>query len=216
MRGLWAVTVVTFREGIRNRAFYGISIIALLLMAANLVVAGLVPQSVGKVAVDIALSTVSFAGLLVVLFIGINLVAKDLDRRTIYMVISRPISRQNYIIGKFFGTASLVVAAVAVLGFFAAVSIFFTQLSFPAYFSRFAWDGVVLAIIYNALSLVLLTAVSLLFASFASNSFITLVLTVIVYVIGHSLSDVKSLLEGGTQIASDASSTVVSVVQAAY
>lgn len=216
MSGLWAVTVVTFREGIRNRAFYGISLIAMLLLAANLVVAGLVPQGVGKVAVDIALSTVSFAGLLVVLFIGINLVAKDLDRKTIYMVLSRPISRQGYIVGKFFGTAALVVAAVAVVGLFAAASIIITKLSFPTYFPRFAWDGVVLAIGYSALSLVLLTAVSLLFASFASNSFITLVLTVIVYVIGHSLSDVKALLEGGTQVAVDAAGPMVKVVQAAY
>ena len=217
MRGLWAVTVVTFREGIRNRAFYGISIIALLLLAANLLVAGLAPQEVGKVAVDIALSTVSFAGLLVVLFIGINLVAKDLDRKTIYMVLSRPISRQGYIVGKFFGTAALVVAAVVVVGLFAAASIIITKMSFPAYFPRFAWDGVVLAIGYSALSLVLLTAVSLLFASFASNSFITLVLTVIVYVIGHSLSDVKALIEGGSQVAAvDAAGPMVKVVQAAY
>ena len=216
MRGIWAVTVVTFREGIRNRAFYGISIIALLLLAANLVIAGLIPQDVGKVAVDIALSTVSFSGLLVVLFIGINLVAKDLDRRTIYMVISRPISRQGYIVGKFFGTAALVMAAVIIIGIFAAISIFVTNLSFPAYFPRFAWIGVVLAISYTALSLVLLTAISLLFASFTSNSFITLVLTVIVYVIGHSLYDVKALLEGGSQIATDASGAVVKAVQIAY
>jgi ABC-type transport system involved in multi-copper enzyme maturation permease subunit len=216
MKGLWAVTVVTFLEGIRNRAFYGISIIALLLLAANLVVAGLFPQEIGKVAVDFALSTVSFAGLLVVLFIGINLVAKDLDRKTIYMVLSRPISRQGYIVGKFFGTASLVVAAVLVLGLFAAASIFFTNMSFPEYFPRFAWGGVVLAMGYAALSLVLLTAVSLFFASFASNSFITLVLTVVVYVIGHSLSDVKSLLEGGAQVATETSGAMVTVVQGAY
>ena len=216
MRGLWAVTVVTFREGIRNRAFYGISILALLLLIANLVVAGLVPQSVGKVAVDVALSTVSFSGLLVVLFIGINLVAKDLDRKTIYMVLSRPISRQGYIVGKFFGTAALVVAAVAVVGLFAAASIVITKMSFPAYFPRFAWNGVVLAISYSALSLVLLSAVSLLVATFASNSFITLVLTVVVYVIGHSLSDVKALLVGGTQVAVEASGPMVKVVKGAY
>ena len=216
MKGIWAVGVVTFLEGIRNRSLYGITIIALLLLVSNLIMSGLVPQSVGKLAVDIALSTVSFTGLLIVLFIGINLVAKDLDRKTIYMVLSRPISRQDYIVGKFSGIAALIVASVAVLGLFAALSIFITQSNFPEYFARFSWGSVVLAMVFSALSLVLLSAVSLLFASFASNSFITLVMTVIVYIIGHSLSDVKSLLSGGSQIASESSGVVVKLVEVAY
>ena len=150
------------------------------------------------------------------LFIGINLVAKDLDRKTIYMVLSRPVSRQGYIIGKYLGIAALVVAAVVILGLFAIASIMITKMSFPGYFPRFAWDGVILAIGYSALSLVLLTAVSLFFSSIASNSFITLVLTVIVYIIGHSLSDVKALLEGGSSVADSASAPAVNVVQVAY
>ena len=140
MKGIWAVGVVTFLEGIRNRSLYGITIIALLLLVSNLIMSGLVPQSVGKLAVDIALSTVSFTGLLIVLFIGINLVAKDLDRKTIYMVLSRPISRQDYIVGKFSGIAALIVASVVVLGLFAALSIFITQSNFPEYFARFPSD----------------------------------------------------------------------------
>jgi ABC-2 type transport system ATP-binding protein len=69
---LWPVAAVTFKEGIRSRAIYGISIFALLLLGANLLISGMIMREVGKVAVDMALSTVSFTGLLLVLFIGIN------------------------------------------------------------------------------------------------------------------------------------------------
>lgn len=92
MRPLWPLAVITFKEGIRNRAMHGIFLLASLLFVANFLICGMIMQEVGKVAVDIALSAVSFSGLLLVLFVGINLLAKDLDRRTIYMVLARPIS----------------------------------------------------------------------------------------------------------------------------
>ena len=115
MTVLWPIAMITFKEGIRNRAIYGISLFALLLLVANLLVSGMMFQSAGKAAVDIALSAVSFSGLLLVLFVGINLIAKDLDRRTIYMVLARPISRAQYIIGKFFGMVLLIAFAMVVL-----------------------------------------------------------------------------------------------------
>ena len=79
----WAIALVTLKEGVRNRALYGIAMIAILLLAANQLVSGMILRDIGKVAVDMSLSAVSFASLLLVLFVGINLLAKDLDKRTI-------------------------------------------------------------------------------------------------------------------------------------
>ncbi len=112
MSPLWPIALITFKEGTRNRAFYGISLIAFLMMGAAFFISGMVMRDVGKVAVDMALSTVSFAGLLLVLFVGIDLMAKDLDKRTIYMVLARPISRQQYIVGKFLGISLLIATTV--------------------------------------------------------------------------------------------------------
>ena len=103
MNVLWAIAVISFEEGIRNRALYGITLFALLLFGATALVAGMIPREVGKVAVDMALSTVSFTGLLLVLFVGINLMAKDLDKRTIYTVLARPISRSSTFSENFWG-----------------------------------------------------------------------------------------------------------------
>ena len=92
MIAIWSVALITFKEGIKNRVLFGIFIIALLLFAATTVVTTLFMRDIVKVAVDLSLSTVSFSGLLTLLFVGVNLFGKDLDKRTIYMVISRPIS----------------------------------------------------------------------------------------------------------------------------
>ena len=216
MNTLWPLAVITFKEGIRNRALYGISILALMFLVANFVVCGLIMQDVGKVAVDMALSTVAFAGLLVVLFVGINLLAKDLDRKTIYIVLARPISRAHYIWGKFFGLALLVLVAMLVLGAFALASIFIIKMAYPLYFPRFAWPPVMLAMFYSVLSLLLLTALSVLFSSFSSSSFITLILTTVSYLVGHSLGDVKALLESPQGMGIEVSSLTLKVINFAY
>jgi ABC-type transport system involved in multi-copper enzyme maturation permease subunit len=216
MTALWPLALITFKEGTRNRAFYGISLIALLLMGATFLISGMIMRDVGKVAVDLALSTVSFTGLLLVLFVGIDLMAKDLDKRTIYMVLARPISRQQYIVGKFLGISLLIATTVFLLSFFGAISISAVKWANPGYFPRFSWGPVLLAEAFTALSLILLSSLSFLFASFSSTSFITFVLTISSYFIGRSLSDVKALVEAPQAAGISVSPLTVKVVQAAY
>jgi len=195
IRVLWPVAVITWKEGIRNKAIYGISLFALLLLGANLLVSGMMMRSAGKTAVEMALSTVSLCGLLLVFFVGINLIAKDFDRRTIYMVLSRPVSRVQYILGKFIGIALLIVSAVVFLGVFAALSIFLVEKAYPDYFGRFSWGLFLLGLGMNGVMLMLLAAITILFASISSTSFVTLVLTIITYIIGQSIGEVKALVE---------------------
>ncbi|ALC16920.1 ABC-2 family transporter protein XapB [Desulfuromonas soudanensis] len=213
---LWPVAAVTFKEGIRNKAIYGISVFALLMLGASLLISGMIMQEVGKVMVDMALSTVSLSGLLLVLFVGINLMAKDLDKRTIYMVLSRPISRSQYLFGKFLGMVLLIVATIALVSLFALAAIALTKLRFPDYFLHFSWGLIFLSIALTTLSLILLSALSFLFASVTSTSFITLVLTIISYLIGHGINDVKALVEAPQAVGIQVAPSTVKLVQGAY
>lgn len=216
MRVLWPIALITFKEGIRNRAIYGISILALLLLSANQVVCGMIMREIDKVAVDMALGTVSFTGLLVVLFVGINLLAKDLDKRTIYMILARPVSRVQYILGKFFGLVLLILFTMVILACFAFISIFLVKSGYPDFFQNFSWALVLLAIAFSTLGLLLLSALSFLFASFSSTSFITFILTVVTYLIGHSISDVKALVESPNEAGITVSDLTVKIVKVAY
>ncbi len=214
---LWSIAQITFKEGIRNRALYGITLFALLLFGATALVATMIPREVGKVSIDMALSTISFTGLLIVLFIGINLIAKDLDKRTIYTVLSRPISRSHYIVGKFFGMFLLITVTTAILSLMAFVELALLKITIATYFTRFSWTLVVLSVFFTVLMLILLSAVSFLFSSFTSSSFITLVLTIITYIIGQSLSGVKALVESSPQeIGFTVSPITVKIIHAAY
>jgi ABC-type transport system involved in multi-copper enzyme maturation permease subunit len=123
-----------------------------------MLIANLAPRDVGKVAVDMALSTISFSGLLVVLFVGINLMAKDLDKKTIYMVLSKPISRTEYILGKFFGIALILVLTVLSISLFAALSLFILKMGYESFFLRFSWPLVFLGIFFIVMSLSALSA----------------------------------------------------------
>lgn len=207
---------ITFKEGMRNRSFYGISLVALTLQLAMFVIAPMAPRDVGKVAVEISLSVVSLAGLLLVLFVGINLLAKDLDRRTIYMVLARPVSRTQYILGKFFGMASLIAVTMFMIGMIALTSIAMLKWSYPNYFDRFSWSLLFLALVYKMLMLILLSSLSFFFSSFASTSFITLVLTAMTYIIGSSLSDVKNLVDAPGTGGIHVSSFIAQLVNGAY
>lgn len=212
----WPVAVVTFREGMRNRAMFGITLFALLSLGASLIISNMISHDVGKVSVDMALSTISLSGLLLVLFVGINLMAKDLDKRTIYMVLARPISRFEYLIGKFLGMVLLIVATVVLVGILAVGALALNKLWYPNYFPRFSWELVFWGILFTTLSLILLSALSFLFASFVSNSFVTLVLTVVSYLIGHGINDVKALVEAPKAVGIEVSPVTLKLVQGAY
>jgi ABC-type transport system involved in multi-copper enzyme maturation permease subunit len=98
----------------------------------------------------------------------------------------------------------------------AMLSIQLIKMVYPDYFQRFSWSLVILALSFNTLVMILLSALAFLFASFTSTSFITLVLTVITYIIGHSINDVKAIVEAPQVVGIKVSSVTVKFVQIAY
>lgn len=216
MQILWPIALITFKEGIRNKSLYGISLLALLMLLANFMISDMIGHDVGKVAVDIALSTASFTGLLMVLFVGINLMAKDLDRKTIYIVLSKPVSRIQYIVGKFLGIVLLITVCMIILACFTALSLQLIKAGHYAFFGRFSWYLLAMSFFYIWLMLVMVASLSLLYASFASSSFVTFILTVITYIIGSSIDDVKSLVESPQSVGISVSPITTKIVQIAY
>ena len=195
MNGILSLAHITFKEGIKNRALFGIFIMVLFMFSITVTLTDLFMRDIVKVAADLSLSTISFSGLLIVLFIGINLLAKDIDKRTIYMVISRPISRSQYIIGKFLGLSLLIVTSVLLLGILSSLPVYFAELSYQNPQVIFKWGIYFTAILFIAMKLVLMTSITVFFSSFTSTSFISLILTIATYLIGSTTEIVKGLLE---------------------
>ncbi len=200
MINAWAVALITFREGIKNRVIFGIFILALLLFTATTLITMLFMRDIVKVAVDLSLSTVSFAGLLTLFFVGVNLFSKDIDKRTIYMVISRPISRSQYLVGKFLGILLLALTVELLLGLLSSLPVIMSKRFYYYPEARFAWGVFFVAVVYIFLKLAIVSSIITFFASLTSNSFTTLILSLVSYLIGESTEGVRSLLTSGVEV----------------
>jgi ABC-type transport system involved in multi-copper enzyme maturation permease subunit len=197
MEQIWLLAKITYKEGVRNRILVGILLVAFLLSAFNFVFTQMFSHDLSKVSVDLGLSTVSIAGLAVIFFMGINLLARDFEKRTIYMVISRPIARWQYVLGKFMGLALMVGTSVGILGLIAAAGVKTSMLMAPDYVpANYSWKIFGLSLIFSYLSLLITTALAQFFTCLTSSSYIALLVTACSYFIGQNVELVRKTFLG--------------------
>lgn len=190
-----ALAILTFKEGVRDRALYGIGLFALVLMCASLIVVSLFMRELHKVSVDMNLSSITFAGLLMTFFISINLMAKDMDKHTIYCVMSKPYSRGEYITGKYLGIVFLLLFAFGILTLCSSIAVFITKIQFANWFRDFHWAGFYKAIYAEFLMLLVLNAVVMLFSTVTTSSFITHLFSICTYIAGQTIEEVVLYLK---------------------
>jgi len=175
----------TFREAVRDRVLYNLIAFALLMSGAAVLVGQISLDIERLVVINLGLTAVSLFGIVIAIFIGIGLVSKEIDKRTLYTVLSRPVRRWEFIAGKFFGlTGTLVVNTVLMaVGVFAAL----------AYVSRHFQSSdasVLVALYFIVLQFVVITALALFFSSF-SSPLLSAVFTFSLFVIGSFAEDLR-------------------------
>jgi ABC-type transport system involved in multi-copper enzyme maturation permease subunit len=107
----------TFREATRDRVLAGVVAAGIVLLLATQALSPLALGEGQRLTVDLGLSSISLFGLLIVLLVGTSLVAKEIERRTIYNLLARPISRPTYLIGKWLGLSSALWVVAGALAF---------------------------------------------------------------------------------------------------
>lgn len=188
LRNLWYLALATFVEGMRHKALWAILCLAVLLTTANIAVAQLFSWDLGKVSVEFGLSAVALTGLLLVFFLGMKILADDLERNRISLIMSRPVAGWQYIVGKFLGLGMLLLAATLILGLGAALSMQYVLWSYPAFVpANFSWTIYGMALACQCLTLIMMLAISILCFSFASQPFVALLLAVITYLAGQNM-----------------------------
>jgi ABC-type transport system involved in multi-copper enzyme maturation permease subunit len=182
-----AIARNAFREAVRDRVLYNLVLFVLLLTAAAIFLGELSGGKEKKFIVDLGLSVMLLFGVFISLFVGVGLVYKEIERRTVYAIFSKPVGRGEFLLGKYLGLCLTLLFNVLVMG--AGVSLALI------YVSR-GWDPLVLsiwpAILMIYIELMLLTSVSLLFSSFSSPA-LSALLTFFVFIIGHFSADLKGL-----------------------
>jgi ABC-type transport system involved in multi-copper enzyme maturation permease subunit len=175
---LKAIAINTFKEAVRNKIFYLLIVFGILSALSSKIVSLLTIGDMVKVLKDVGLAAINFFSVLIAVFTGINLVYKEIEKKTIYNIVSKPISRSTFIIGKFFGLAyTLLVALVSM----ALIFFFFLYISVGEFDARIL---VYFALLY--MELLIITAISLLFSSF-STPILSSIFTISLYLIGHVL-----------------------------
>ncbi len=176
-----AIAFNTFREAVRDKILYSLLFFALVIIGSSVLVAELTIGEFLKIVKDVGLGSISIFGVLIAVFVGIQLVTREIDRKTVYTVLSKPVHRWEFIVGKFLGLGItlLVELAIMTLGLIVLVAVVGGQ---------FAPELVgAVALIY--LELLFLTAFSILFSTFTTPA-LSALFTLSIYVIGHMSNDI--------------------------
>jgi ABC-type transport system involved in multi-copper enzyme maturation permease subunit len=175
-----AIARNTFREAARDRVVHLLLVFSVILIVGSRILSPLALGEGVKITKDLGLSMMGLFGVLVVIFIGSSLVHKEVDRRTIYLVLSKPIRRWEFLLGKFAGmTATL----GAVTGLMLVVLLLLLLATGAGYDG-----GIVVAAALIAAELTLMTAVALLFSTFTTPT-LSAVFTLSLYIVGHLSGD---------------------------
>ncbi len=153
----------TFREAVRDRVLYNLIAFAVLMSGGAILVGQISIDIERLVVVNLGLTAVSLFGIVIAILIGIGLVSKEIEKRTLYTVLSRPVRRWEFIIGKFFGLAGTLVVNT----FFMALGVFAALLYVSHKFQR-ADGWILVALYFIVLQFLIVTALTLLFSSFSS------------------------------------------------
>lgn len=183
----------TFREAVRDRILYNLVLFVLLLTATAIFLGELTAGQEARTIVNFGLGAMLIFGAFIAIFVGVSLVSKEIERRTIYAIFSKPIGRGEFVIGKYLGLCLTLLVNILVMG--AGVSLALLYVGGGNLWLT-VWSAI--ALIY--LELTIITAVAILFSSFSSPA-LSALLTFFVFVIGHfsqSLKDFAATLGSAT------------------
>jgi ABC-type transport system involved in multi-copper enzyme maturation permease subunit len=192
---LTAIACNTFREAVRDRVLYNLILFAMLIVASSLLF-GQISIDINRIVlINLGLTAISLFGIVIAIFIGIGLVSKEIEKRTLYTVLAaRPVRRWEFITGKFLGLVmTLTVNALLMsMGFFAAV----------LYVSHGLGRGdlqLVTAIYFILLEFVLITALALLFSTFSTPIFSS-IFAFAIFAIGTFAEDLRGFAQMTTGV----------------
>lgn len=189
------VAVAVFKESVRDRVPYSLVIFAIVLMGASFLLSRLTAGQDLKVIKDLGLATMNAIGLLIAIFIGTGLVAKEVERRSIYSLLSKPLSRSSFIVGKYAGlvltlAVNLVMMTVAFYAMMEYLSLT-TDDWIKQGWRAPALDPLLLVpIALIGVQLMMTTAVAVFFSTF-SSPLLAMLFTLGVWVAGHFSGDLR-------------------------
>lgn len=182
------LAINTLRESIRDKLLYVILFFALLMIGSGIILSALSLNQQTKIVMDLGLSSISIFGLIITIFVGTSLVSKEIDKKTIFLLLSKPLRRRDFILGKFVGlslTLLIIFSAMALC--FYGVLAYHKGFDLTLLMPLVPGSAMALALIY--VEIMLLIAAAIFFSTFATPV-MSAMFTLSLYVIGHASNDI--------------------------
>lgn len=194
LSGLSAIALNTFRETVRDRVLYAFVVFAFLFTLAGIILGSLSIGQNDRILQDLGLAVISMIGGIIAIFLGTNLVYKEIDRRTIYLILTKPIARWQFVLGKYLGLSFCLFVVTGLMGLFLI-----------GLLAVYAADAHALASVAEAVGLIYLEllfviAVATFFSTFATP-LMSVLFTLAIWLIGHmsqALLELAKLSQGST------------------
>ncbi|MGB6295539.1 MAG: ABC transporter permease [Rivularia sp. (in: cyanobacteria)] len=180
-----AIANNSFREVVRDRILYIIGFYAVILAAAAMLLPQLAAATEDKMFLDLGLAVMSVLSLIIAVFVGTGLVSKEIEKRTILMLIAKPISRSEFIIGKYLGLSTVLALLVVAMSTIYFIFLQVNNISYSA-------TSIVINGIFLILQLSLISAIAIAFGVF-TGSILATALTFAVYLMGNITQDLLKL-----------------------
>lgn len=177
-----SIALNTFRENLREKLLYNLVIFALLMIGSSIVISRLTLGDYERLILDIGLGSINMFSVLIAIFVGIGLVSKEIEKKTIYTIVSKPVPRYEFLVGKFCGLAITLFVNTCIM--VAGLLVVLWARNVPVELVLFK----AITLIY--LECLVVTAVALLFSTFSSAT-LSAIFTLAIYMIGHLSSDLR-------------------------
>jgi ABC-type transport system involved in multi-copper enzyme maturation permease subunit len=187
MTKIWAVAANTFREAVRDRVLYNLVFFALLMMGAAILVGQISIGIEQSVIVSLGLTAISMIGIFIAVFIGVGLVSKEMDKRTLYALLAKPVERWQFLLGKFAGLIMTLTVNTGAM----TVGLYFALWTVKHPLTRSDWY-LLPAVYLILLKLALIVALAMLFSCF-TTPFLAILYTLGLYIAGLFAEDLRTM-----------------------
>lgn len=207
MKGLGKILPIainTFRETVRDRVMYAFVLFALLITLAGIVLGSLSVAQDKRIIEDLGIFSITTIGGVIAIFVGTNLVYKEIDKRTIYLIFTKPVSRWQFVTGKFLGLALCIFVVTGLMGAFLYLVLLWQSSSEPVSLMRLFEC---LGLVYVELLFVIAAAT---FFSTFSTPLMSVLFTMALWLIAHCGQSLSMLAKMSS------SDSVKQVFQAIY
>jgi len=191
-----AIALNVFRESVRDKVLYNLVLFAVLLIGSSYVISQLTAGQDVKIIKDLGLSATSVFGLFIAVFIGIGLVSKEVERRSVYSLLAKPIRRSQMIAGKYLGLTLTLIVNVTIMAAALYAVLAYMRWATPAGVEK-VWDAPALdpamlkALTLILIDLMIITAIALFFSTF-STPMLSAAFTFGLFVAGHFSTDLRN------------------------